>query len=134
MLQSENTKKSKTLAAHQSDQNLIEDRLDHMEVEVEVELISVKPAPTTTSNAVNSTGGNIQERHVSDDVGVVGKCELPPTNSLQSGMPPAAKQCQNDNSSNKNAMLNQRNFSNVTATKLKTVVQNAHIMWLSLNP
>ena len=29
----------------------------------------------------------------------------------------------NDNSSNKNAMLNQRNFSNVTATKLKTVVQ-----------
>ena len=73
MLQSEKTKKNKTLAAHQTDHNLIEDWLDHMEVEVEVEVISVKPAPTTTSNEVNSTGGNIQESHVSDEVEILGK-------------------------------------------------------------
>ncbi len=118
ILQSENSEKKITIASHQSDQNLIE---DNMEVEVKVELISVKPAPTTTSTAVDLTGGIIQERHVSHDVGV-GKCKLPPTNSLQSGVPPAAKQCQNDNSSNENAMSNQSNLSNVTATKL-TIIQ-----------
>jgi len=77
----------KTIASHQSAQNCIE---DNMEVEVKVELISVKPAQTTTSTAVDLTGGIIQERHVSHDVGV-GKFKLPPTNSLQSGVPPAAK-------------------------------------------
>jgi len=39
-------------------------------------------------------------------------------------VPHAAKQCQNDNSSNENAMSNQSNLSNVTATKLNTVIQN----------
>jgi len=53
-----------------------------MEVEHEVELISVKPAPMTIRNEVNSTGGNIQEKHVCDDVGISWKCKLPPTNSL----------------------------------------------------
>jgi len=116
MLQSDNTKSSKTLAAHQSDQNLIEDRLDNMEIAVEVELISVKPAPTTTSNEVIQLVATYRRA-------ILGKQKLPPTHNLESGMPPAAKQCQNDNSSNKNAMLNQRDFSNVTAMKLKTVVQ-----------
>jgi len=51
---------------------------------VEVELISVKPAPMTTSNQVNLTGG-------SNDVEIIGKCKAPPTSSSQSGIPPAAK-------------------------------------------
>jgi len=82
MFQNENTKNNKTLLVHQSHQNAIQDRLDNMD-KVEVELISVKPAPMTTSNQVNLTG-------CSNDVEIIGKCKAPPTSSLQSGIPPAA--------------------------------------------
>jgi len=63
--------------------NAIEDKLDNMN-EVDFELISVKPAPMTTSNEVIVTGN-------CNDVEIIGKCKAPPTSSSQSGIPPAAK-------------------------------------------